>query len=282
MTSAPDDTPADRGGGPSDPTELLTPAIPETVVATDRVRPLAVAATCVGAVLLLVSATFGYAALLGSTLALALVFAWGWPTLAGSYTPRATSAVLAIAAVAIVFTALRQDVRWVSAAVALGIVLSFLGQLVRRTGREGLVLTLLASFGGLVLIASGATAVVAANSVRGSAVVVMAMAGVAVSVVADLLTSKLAGPVLVLVALGVSVVASVVAAVAAGALFEDIGLWSTIGLGAAVGTVSWSARHVLALQPAMVTVRGQLAAGLGSVLAIGAIISLFSLAVPST
>ena len=43
-----------------------------------------------------------------------------------------------------------------------------------------------------------------------------------------------------------------------------------------VGTVSWSFRRVLALQPAMLTVRGQVGAGVGSVLVVGAVVHLFS------
>jgi hypothetical protein len=43
-----------------------------------------------------------------------------------------------------------------------------------------------------------------------------------------------------------------------------------------VGTVSWSFRRVLALQPAMLTLRGQIGAGAGSVLAVGAVVHVFS------
>ncbi len=66
--------------------------------------------------------------------------------------------------VAIVLSAARDDLEWLAAAVAFGILLSFAAQLIRPPQREGLVLTLLASFGGLVVIASGTSAVVAANS----------------------------------------------------------------------------------------------------------------------
>ena len=51
---------------------------------------------------------------------------------------------------------------------------------------------------------------------------------------------------------------------------------TSLGIGAAAGTVSWSLRRVFALSPAMVTVRGQVGAGVGSVLAIGAIVNLFA------
>ncbi len=208
------------------------------------------------AVVLLVAQDSGYAATLGVTLVLALVLAWGWPRLTGSWTPAATTAVLGVASVAIVLSALREDLLWVPAAVAFGIVLAFVGQLVRRTGREGLVLTLLSSFGGLVVIASGTTAVVAADTHRGQAVAVVAMAAVAAAVVADLLSGvRVAAPLLGFVALVVGMLAAVVAS-----RFAEVGTLEALGIGAAVGTVSWSFRRVLVLEPAVLTVRGQVSA----------------------
>ena len=164
--------------------------LPLSPAGADRIRWVSVVATLVAAVALLVAQGTGYAATLGVTLVLALAVAWGWPLLTGSWTPTATTVVLAVASVAIVLSALREDLLWVPAAVAFGIVLAFSGQLVRRTGREGLVLTLLSSFGGLVVIASGTSAVVAANSDRGRAVAVVAMAAVAAAVVTDLLVRR--------------------------------------------------------------------------------------------
>jgi hypothetical protein len=247
--------------------------LPLSPVAADRVRWVSIAATFVAAVALLVAQDSGYAATLGVTLVLALAVAWGWPLLTGSGTPTATTVVLAASSVAIVLSALREDLLWVPAAVAFGIVLSFFGQLVRRTGREGLVLTLLSSFGGLVVIASGTTAVVAADTARGQAVAVVAMAAVGAAVVTDLLSGvRVAAPLLGFVALAASVLAAVIAA----SRFVEVGPLEALGIGAAAGTVSWSFRRVLALQPAMLTLRGQVGAGVGSVLVVGAVVRLFS------
>jgi hypothetical protein len=210
---------------------------------------------------------------LGVTLLLALAVAWGWPSLTGSWTPRATTLVLAVGSVAIVLSALRDDLLWVPAAVAFGIMLAFFGQLVRRTGREGLVLTLMSAFGGLAVIASGTTAVVAADSDRGQAVAVVAMAAVGAAVVTDLLSGvRAAVPVLG----GVALAAAVLAALVAGSRFAEVGALEALAVGAVVGTVSWSFRRVLALQPAMRTLRGQVGAGAGSVLAVGAVVHLFA------
>ncbi|GAA3690748.1 hypothetical protein GCM10022399_03040 [Terrabacter ginsenosidimutans] len=266
--------PGPDASGPSGPSMAAGSLhLPLSPVAADRIRWVSVVATLVAAVALLAAQDSGYAATLGVTLVLSLAVAWGWPLLSGSWTPTATTVVLAVAAVAIVLSALREDLLWVPAAVAFGIVLAFAGQLVRRSGREGLVLTLLSSFGGLVVIASGTTAVVAADTDRGQAVAVVAMAAVAAAVVTDLLSGvRVAAPLLGFVALAASVLAAVIAA----SRFAEVGTLEALGIGAATGTVSWSFRRVLALQPAMLTVRGQVGAGVGSVLVVGAVVHLFA------
>ena len=275
MAPVPEDNAALREPGPDASDSSVAAGslrLPLSPAGADRIRWVSVVATLVAAVALLVAQGTGYAETLGVTLALALAVAWGWPLLTGSWTPTATTVVLAVASVAIVLSALRQDLLWVPAAVAFGILLAFSGQLVRRTGREGLVLTLLSSFGGLVVVTSGTTAVVAANSDRGQAVAVVAMAAVGAAVVTDLLVGvRGAAPFLGFVALAAAVLAAVVASRG-----SEVGSLEALGIGAAVGTVSWSFRRVLALQPAMLTVRGQVGAGAGSVLAVGAVVHLFS------
>jgi hypothetical protein len=247
--------------------------VPLSPVAADRIRWSTVATTVVGAMALLVANTSDYAATLVVTLVLALAVAWGWPVLSASYTPNTSTGVLAASAVAIVLGALRDDLRWVAAAVAFGIVLSFAAQLLRRTGREGLVLTLMSSFGGLAVIASGATGVIAANSDRGTAVAVVAMSAVAAAVVPDLLSGvRAAAPLLGIVALFTGALAGVLV----GAGLDEMGPLTALGIGAAVGTLSWSFRRVLALEPAMTTLRGQVGAGAGSVVAMGAVVHLFA------
>ncbi len=184
------------------------------------------------------------------TLVLALVVAWGWPPVAQSRTPDATSVVLAVSAVAIVLSAARDDLEWLAAAVAFGILLSFAAQLVRRPPREGLVLTLLASFGGLVVIASGTSAVVAANSTTGASVAAIGAAAVAAALVADLLTGvvsrtdrdeRVVGAALAGVALGAGVAGALVAAAVVG----EVGSGAAALIGAVVGVVSWGLRRVL-------------------------------------
>src|SRR6476659_2572109 len=218
MASVPEDNAALRDPGPDRSDASGAPGVagslqePHSHHGAGRIRWGSIVATLVAAAVLLVAQDSGYAATLGVTLVLALALVWGWPRLTGSWTPVATTIVLGVSAVAIVLSALREDLLWVPAAVAFGILLAFSGQLVRRTGREGLVLTLLSSFGGLVVVTSGTTAVVAANSDRGQAVAVVAMAAVGAAVVTDLLVGvRGATPFLGFVALAAAVLAAVVA-----------------------------------------------------------------------
>lgn len=248
--------------------------LPLTPLGADRVRPVTIGTVVAAAAILGLASIAGFGALLGATLALSLVLAWAWPVLGGSFTPLTTTIVLLVAAPGIVLSALRDDLRWTAAAVAFGIVAAFMGQLIRTSGRAGLVLTLLASFGGLLPIASATLAVSAGDGPLGRAYLVVTMAAAGAAVVADLLVGRRRlGPLLGLVALAAAVVGGVVAAL----LVDEIAVWASVGLAAAAGSLSWSFRRVLALQPAMLGVRGQVAAGLGSVLVLGVLVRLFLL-----
>lgn len=255
--------------------EPATPlSLPLSPVSPDRVRPVAMLATVATALLLLVAALWGYAAMLAATLVLALVLAASWPALAGSVTPRASSFVLAVSSVVVVLTSLREDLLWIAAAVALGIVLSFFHQLVRAPVRESLVLSLLAAFGGLLLVASATTMVVLSHRPETEGVVVVGMVAVVAAVLGDVLAgTRGAGPFLSFIALG----AAIAAALLTSLLFPDLGTLEAAGLGAAVGTVSWSFRRILSAQPAMLATQAQAAAGIGSVFVTGGVVYLFGL-----
>jgi hypothetical protein len=58
--------------------------------------------------------------------------------------------------------------------------------------------------------------------------------------------------------------------------FDEIGGWAAVGVAAGAGSLSWSWRRVLSLQPAMLGVRGQVAAGVGSVLMVGVMVHIFT------
>lgn len=232
------------------------------------------ATTVVGAVALLAASRAGQGFSLAATLVLALVLAWSWPSFSGTRTPQATSMVLTVSAFTIVLSALRDDLRWVAGAVALGIVLAFFAQLRRAAGREGLVLSLLSAFGGLVLIASGTTAVVHVGTERGRAVVLVAMAAVVAALLADLFVGVVRRSA---VLLALAVVVGVGAAGAAGLRSSGVAgpsLVTTLTVGAAVAALSWAFRRVLAFTPGARTLQGQVGAGAGSLLVVGAVVSL--------
>ena len=265
MTSVPD---AAEPAGSHHPLRSAASG-PSTVAA--RLGVVTLATTVVGAGALLVAGAAGQGALLAVTLVLSLVLAWSWPSISGTFTPEATSVVLALSAVAIVLSSLRDDLRWVAAAVAFGIVLSFFAQLRRTSGRDGLVMSLLSAFGGLVLIASGTTAVVVSGTDRGRAVVVVAMAAVVAALVADLIVGVVRHAALLM---AVAVLMGVVAAVGVGLGLNGVGTVTAALVGAGVGAVSWALRRVLSLQPGIATLQGQVGAGVGCLLAVGAIINL--------
>jgi hypothetical protein len=277
MAPVPDDDAATARVGPIGLPHAAGAAAGSMPPAVDVVRWGSVGATLVAALAILVAAAAGYAALLGVTLVLALVVAWGWPPVAESRTPDATSRVLAASAVAIVLSAVRDDLEWLAAAVAFGILLSFFAQLIRPPQREGLVLTLLASFGGLVVIASGTSAVVAANSSTGAAVAAVGGAAVVAALIADVFApvvrrvvhdERSVGRVLT----GVAVIVGLGGGLIAGAFADGVSAGAAALIGAVVGVVSWGLRRVLVLAPAMTTVRGQVGAAVASVLVVGAVL----------
>ncbi|MEO6997468.1 MAG: hypothetical protein ABI112_05240 [Terracoccus sp.] len=265
MTSVPDAV------EPTGSQRPVRSAASDPSIGAARLGIVTLVTTVVGAGALLVAGAAGQGSMLAVTLVLSLVLAWSWPSISGTFTPQATSVVLALSAVAIVLSGLRDDLRWVAAAVAFGIVFSFFAQLRRTSGREGLVMSLMSAFGGLVLIASATTAVVVSGNERGRTIIVVAMAAVVAALVADLVVGTVQHAA-VLIALAALMGGA--AAVGVGLGLHGAGTVTTALVGAAVGALSWALRRVLALQPGTATLRGQVGAGVGSLLAVGAIINL--------
>ena len=260
---------------PGDDAPQTTPLdLPPAPVGLDRVRPFMVAATAVSALALGVAALVNFPLVLGTTVALALVLAATWPSLVGAAAPRTTSVVLGVSGVAIVVTAMGDGLRWLAAAVAAGILASFLHQLTRRPRRKRLVLSLLAAFSALALVASGTTLAAVMQESGTAGFVVVGTAAVVLALSADLLvTVRGARPLLSLVALVVGVLGALLVATG----FDAVEPLMAAGLGAAGAVVSWSMRQILSHQPAILSRRGQVAAGVASVLSVGGIVHLFAL-----
>jgi hypothetical protein len=248
--------------------------LPLSPISGDRVRPWSVVGTVVAAGALVLAAQFGYGALLGTVGVLAVAVVAGWPLLGGSHTPTASSVVLSFAGVLILAATATDDGRWVVAAVAFGVIASFFHQLLRPPPRDGLVASLVAAFGVLVVLASGALLVLAGHDTSVVPVLVIGLLASAVGVMGDLLVPvPRIGPFLGFVVLLVGMGAAALAA----SWSDTVTTVGAVGIGAAVATVSWSLRRVLALEPALLAVRGQLALGAGSVLATGAVLRLFTI-----
>ncbi|MEO7132397.1 MAG: hypothetical protein ABIZ07_13585 [Dermatophilaceae bacterium] len=266
MTPPIDDASAARGQG-----SLRLPLSPVT---DGGVRPLVVGSVAVVAVALLLTVPASFAAGFTAVAVLMLVFAATWPALGGSRTPEAAAVVLAVSGAGIVAAALSQDLVWGAGGVALGIVLAFLQQVLRPDGREGLVLSLLAACAGLSVVASGALLAVLGHRVETHGIVIVTLAAVLASLIGDLLLPVAwLRPFLGLVVLAVAIVSALLIR----SHVDGVSLAQAIGIAAAAGTLSFSFRRVLALEPAMLGPRGQLAAGVGSVLVVGAIAYLFDL-----
>lgn len=262
------------GETPDMPDERGPVRLPLSPVSGERLRPWSVVASVVAAVAVIVAVPWGYAALLGVVGALALVVVAGWPLLGGSRTPVASGVVLGLAGAGMLAATVRADITWLPAAAAFGIVASFFHQLLRPPPREGLVLTLVAAFSGLVVLGSGALLAATGHEADSRPVVLVAMVAAAVGVVGDLLVSvRVVRPFLGLVVL----VFGAGAAWLAASWSDQLTTLGALGAGAAVATVSWSLRRVLALQPAALGVLGQVTLGVGSILLAGAVVRIFAI-----
>lgn len=152
---------------------VLTPALPLATLALGGVLVLAAAAGPT-----LTAAAVG---LLG------LVLALGWPDALDLPSPRGVAGVLAVTAVAAaVCAAVELDLRWVPVALAGGLVLSFLHQLLRRDGRTGLVTTLAGSALGIGVLGGGAGYVAARGADGGPVLVGVGVLAVLVGALTDL------------------------------------------------------------------------------------------------
>ncbi len=209
-------------------------------------------------------------ALLATTVALGGgVIAWGWPGLLGLPSPRGTATVLYLGTGVLVLTVALTDeapwLRWLPAALAVAMSVTFGHQLARRDGRPRLVESLSSTALGLALVTSGVCLLPLARTDEGPRLLAAAMAAVAVSALTDLI-GRWARLRLWLVPLAMA--SGGLAGVVVGAL---VGLhWGPLLLlGVVVAAVSHTVRRVLSVLPAMAHTRPRLVSASSSVLAIG-------------
>lgn len=153
-------------------------------------------------------------------------------------------------------------------ALAAGVVLTFLLQLVRSDGRAGLTDEVVATTGALAFVGLGAGLVPLGRTEVGQVALTVAMVGVAVSLVADAVSAKF-GPspwsLLLTFALG---------GLAGGVVGGLLGLpiwWHGVVVGAVSALLSYAVRRLVEVLPGSLTLAGQLASACASVLAVGAL-----------
>lgn len=131
-----------------------------------------------------VAATLGAAPLTLLTLAVVGLFAYGWPVLLDLPWRAGATTVLALAgagAVAAVRLAPQAGLRDLPLVVAIGLILAFVREVLRRDGRVRLVESLSAMVGGVVIVVAGAGWLAAAQDAGGESRVVTSAACLAVA-----------------------------------------------------------------------------------------------------
>lgn len=236
-------------------------------------RYLALVATLVAATLVGVSGAAGeellaFALLLGSA-----VIAWGWPRAAGLPSPRGSGLVMFVTGVALIGADIAAEqepyLRWAPAALAFGVVLMFLHQLMRKDGRPRLVESVMGTGLGLTVLASGIAYLPLVHVANGPQIIACAMAAVAAGTLADLLVGHgLVRPWLLPLAMVLGGFASVVLSLVLHA--PDLPPAALIGVCAAA--LSHVVRRLVSPVAGSYSGQGQIATGLASVSMVGALL----------
>lgn len=237
---------------------VATPPTP-SLRASGAVAGLAAGAAVAVSSVLPVSAV----ALIG--LAMGLVLAWGWPRLINLPSPRGTSAVLAGTALALTVTMLASDAgdrsRWAGAVVSIGLIASFLHQLLRQDGRPRLVMSLAGTALGLGVLGAGSyllPAVDATTSHRLLLPVGLAAAlGCVLDGVAGATSRRLE------MGMGQTILGGLVGAVG---VLNGLAPVPAIAAGALAGLLSWACLRTTVTVATSAHRRAQLAAGCACVL----------------
>lgn len=237
-------------------------------------RYLTLIVTVVAAILVAVSAMAGETILAAALLLGSLVIAWGWPGAIGLTAPKGPSVVLALSSFALVGAialAAQSDpyLRWASAALALGLVLTFLQQLLRRDGRAQLTDSAMGTLLGLVVIASGVVFLPLTRTEHGAALIACAMAAVAAGSAADLFVRhQVIRPWLLPLGMVVGGLASVITSL----VISEPAIPPAALIGVCAAAVSHTFRRLLSPQAGSYAGPGQIATGLASVGLVGAML----------
>ncbi|MGL4743023.1 MAG: hypothetical protein ACRCXL_01345 [Dermatophilaceae bacterium] len=247
---------------------LHEPVLPPLAVVS---RPAVVGSTAAMCALLVLAVVVD-AVLLAAGLAwVGLVLAWGWPGLLGSSSRfGSTLAIGATAVLAPAAAALPDQpyLRWVPAAMTVGLALMFGHQLVRRDGRPRLTDSIAVTSLALAVVAVGAAWVPLVRDERSAGLAAVAFVAVGAGSLADLGAGVgVIRPWLLPAAMALGGVAAVVAT----SLLAAPGTGPAALLGFLVAAVSHAIRRVLCVLPAVAALRGQIAVAAAGVLAPGVV-----------
>lgn len=199
---------------------------------------------------------------------LGLLLSWGWPRLTNLPSPRGTFAVLGATTIALMITLLASDAgdrsRWAGAVLSVGLIGSFVHQLLRQDGRPRLVMSLAGTALGLGVLGAGSYVVTAADDAVAHrlllAVGLAASLGCLVDGVAGATSRRLE------LGLGQTVLGAVVGALAVLAGADPV---FSIAAGALSGLLSWACLRTTVTLATSAHTRAQLAAGCACVLVCG-------------
>ncbi|MBM6401526.1 hypothetical protein [Phycicoccus sonneratiae] len=248
---------------------LRHPVLPEMATVP---RPVISVATVVLAALLVLALRTDPLVLAAGLAWTGLVLAWGWPRLLGSSSRFGSALAVGVTAVLAPAAAVAPTddpyLRLVPVALAIGLGLMFVHQIVRRDGRPRLTESIGVTAFGLALLAVGTTWLPLARAARPTDVATVALVAVAVGAVADLgaglgaVKAWLLPIAMVLGAAGALVAASVIGT-------PRPGTAALVGLLAAA--VSHAMRRVLVVLPPVTALRCQLSAAAAGLLVTGVV-----------
>ena len=194
-------------------------------------------------------------------IALGLVVAWGWPRLVNLPSPLGTSLVIALTAVALAAIMLvspdHARSRWAGAVLCVGLIGSFLHQLLRQDGRPRLVMTLAGTALALGILGAGSYLLPDQNDAVARGLLVSSGFAVLTGCVLD----GVAGATQRRLEFGVgqTVLGGLVGALAV--IWADVPVWLAVATGALSALAGWACLRTTVTVATSAHTRAQLAGG---------------------
>ncbi|WP_427383946.1 hypothetical protein [Janibacter sp. G56] len=236
-------------------------------------RPVAAGATAAFAGLAALAAYGDSRLVLAAAIAfLGLVVIRGWHTLLDAPSARGGAIVLVVSLAALLVAVLGRDgepwLEQVPTALAVGIIATFLHQLVRKDGRARLSQSIATSAFGLALLASGVCLLPLTDSVAGAEPATVGLGAVGIAAVVDLLVGP---PRRTAWLMPLSMLVGGLSALALAAALGGLAAWPLL-MGVICAGTSHALRRVLAVLPGISSVQGQLTSAAASVLVVGGLV----------